>query len=387
MDTKHRLTVIIDVNGAPLDAIDRTWASTAHFGPSATVLAAPLRETPLPSGLAVIREPFIGHLTSWRNRVLEHVTTDWVLWLYGGEHLDGAGAARMMRAVRSDEAVAYRLKASDIPRSLERTRLFQWRREIRFGGRVRPHLGGPLAEFGYERSDLDVFLRQPDGVDASTIESWIDHELLALEDQDGIGDVARAVWYWSLGRDRESRLLVKTLRREGQDNETLVGLEATQEMERANPKEAVRICQEYVSIHGESRALWYLLGEALGRVGDHKTARMAYEVSMGDDPYPPWGEAGIGSYRSRLAWARAELRDGATAQGVARLLRLLEQYPRFRPAWQWLLAAVDSPSAQQTVEALGLLISPYQMRQHFMALTTPTPEEQAIQDWYLGGKK
>lgn len=110
-------------------------------------------------GAVVVQEAWNDDFSAARNRCLEHVSGDWVLWLDAGERLEGDSAAELREFIdrQADPAKAYMVMiemppGEDAP-SRERAaqlRLIPNRPELRFDGRVRETLRGSIEAAGLE---------------------------------------------------------------------------------------------------------------------------------------------------------------------------------------------------------------------------------------------
>ncbi len=110
-------------------------------------------------GARVCRSPWEDDFSAARNRLLEEVTGDWVLWLDAGEQLTAASAAEL-RSFLNDQADLHKvyllmleLPAREPDGSAEqaaRPRLMPAHPELRFSGRINESLQPSMQRLGFQ---------------------------------------------------------------------------------------------------------------------------------------------------------------------------------------------------------------------------------------------
>lgn len=105
-------------------------------------------------GAKVVNITWHDDFAEAQNLVLAQASGDWVLWLNPDEELESPGAERILELITRPEAFAYALRVREIAdvgataaaaESLQ-ARLFRRHAELRYVGRLHPHLVVPLEE-------------------------------------------------------------------------------------------------------------------------------------------------------------------------------------------------------------------------------------------------
>lgn len=378
MAQKEQLTVVVEAWTGDEASGERAIFSALAVAPR--VVVAQFAELGVPYAhderIHLVSPPFWGHLASWRNRVLDQITTPWVLWLWPNEEVVRLDRDRLATAIEKGEQDAFRVK-TPMGRG-ESVRLFRVKPHLRFGGRLWPQIVPSLAEFSETIGQLDVRI---EGEDSFPVAQAIASKLAEMPQHSGI--VARAWAAWARGDLNRARTLTEgPLPRVPQLAALVAGLRAFLALEAGRLPEAFKVAWDGVRKAPKERGLWHFAGELALERKEYALARQAFARALGPDPGFPGLVPGVGSYRTRLGQAQAEALAGSRVGGIAKLVRLLEEYPRYRSGWQALLNLLPDGPAEERAAALGVLLPPDVVRRHFLAIEKPNPEELSIQRWY-----
>ncbi len=336
----------------------------------------------------VARLPFWGSFASLRNELMGLVGTPWVFFLDGGEEFTVMDRADVFQALGSDNLQAFcmTVQTSDPE---EEVRLFPVSPVVRFGGRIWPQIEGSLMEFGYPVSSLSARISRRGGTSESLADatrrlraSVADVGRAAMEDWRVPLVQATLDWGERRFEDARERLAAMSGSAPEEALPLLEGLTASAWLAEGHYEAAYQAVNSALERTPSRADLWSLGGRALTALGRHSEASNYFQRATRAEEIPlPYLEPGYATFGARLRRSQADIRSGNVSGGLARLFALLQEHPRYRSAWQAVLAHLGPTPPDEVFTTMAAVVPPSQIRQFFKTVTYPTKEEQRIRDW------
>lgn len=395
------VTAVVDSWPYSLSEIERAVYSVRNVADRVMVIVPDVVSSYTPEdfvniGAEVVRLPFFGNFTTVRNWVMEQIQTPWVLLLFGNEVFAESDAGEFLDTVARVDRAGYHLTVvtSDHRDVLAHpVRLLPSSREVRFVGRIWPEVSGSLIEFGFRLELLDVHLiRDEDRRCTQPVTALLKASLSNLTEANPRhwrAQLAQAVLAWAEHRYGEAKRKINLLPKNLSGEPQLIarGLSALLLQDEGQHHRAWEMLGRLVEQYPFRADFWALAGESLLQLDRPEEASAALYrcLELGEVPVPHL-PPGYASYSARLKVARAEIAARKTAQGLAHLLAIIEEYPGYRPAWQEVLSHLRTMLPDQVFAAMGTVIAPSKIRHFFTQITYPTEDEMRMVQWLSSGQ-